>query len=116
MKVIIDLIQSIREEINDQGDFTLLAMLLKESESGEMRLIGEKPISRAQIIDNQLIFYVDMKERLVQVEPLLRVLNNLKNDEMMMSVKVSVSEQFFDIIGFGKSEKDKKFVVFIESH
>lgn len=113
MKVIIDLIESIKDEINNQGDYTFLAMLLKENDVREMELVGEKPISRIAVVGNELIFYVDDKERIIFVEPVLIMLNDLENKEMMIPVKVSVSNQIFDIIGFGKSEKDKKFVVFI---
>jgi hypothetical protein len=41
------------------------------------------------------------------------MLNGLENKEMMYETKVSVSNQIFDVIGFGKSEADKKFVVFL---
>jgi len=115
MKVVIDLIEGLREEVANQGDYTLLAMLLKENSTGEMELAGEKMISRVGIVGNQLIFYVDVKERIVFVEPIVKMLNELSQEEMMMEVKMSVSEQLFDIVGFGKSEQDKKFVVFIES-
>ena len=43
------------------------------------------------------------------------MLGELSNEEMMFPLKVSVSNQSFDVVGFGKSEKDKKFVVFIEN-
>ena len=113
MKVIIDLIESIKDEIDNQGDYTFLAMLLKENDAKEMELVGEKSISRIAVAGNELIFYIDDKERTIFVEPVLTMLNDLENKEMMIPVKVSVSNQIFDIIGFGKAEKDKKFVVFI---
>ena len=115
VKVIIDLIEELRAEINNQGDFTFLAMLLKEDESGDMQLVGEKAISRVGIVANELIFYVDVKERIVFVGPVLKMIDELENSEMMMEVKVSVSEQKFDIVGFGKAEKEKHFVIFIEA-
>lgn len=115
MKVVIDLIEEIKNEISNQGDFTFLAMLLKESESGAMQLIGEKAISRVGVVGSELVFYVDIKESIVFVEPVLKMLNGLENKDMMMPVKVSVSEQKFDIVGFGKAEKEKHFVIFIES-
>ena len=115
MKVVIDLIDAIREEIANQGDFTFLAMLLKENENRDMELVGEKAISRAAIVGDQLVFYVDVKERHLFIEPVLTMLDALSNKEMMMEVKISVSEQMFDVIGFGKTEKEKHFVVFIES-
>lgn len=115
MKVIIDLIEAIRQEINNQGDFTLLAMLLRKDEVGAMELVGEKPISRMALLDDTLIFYVDIKERHVSIHPVLKMLGELSNEEMMFPLKVSVNNQSFDVVGFGKSEKDKKFVVFIEN-
>lgn len=115
MKVVIDLIEGLQDEIANQGDFTLLAMLLKENSSGVMELAGEKMISRVGVIGDQLIFYVDVKERTVFVEPIVKMLNELSQKEMMMPIKVSVSEQKFDVVGFGKAEEDKHFVIFIES-
>ena len=46
MKVIIDLIEDIREEIGNQEDFILTAMLLKENPEDAEKLIyaGEAPI------------------------------------------------------------------------
>ncbi len=47
MKVIIDLIEDIREEIGNQEDFIFTAMLLKQDDSNPERLIyaGEAPIN-----------------------------------------------------------------------
>jgi hypothetical protein len=115
LKVVIDLIEAIREEIQNQGEYIFLAMLLKENDGGEMQLVGEKAISKVDIIDNQLLFIIEVEEKTVCVEPILKLLNALKNEEMMMKVGVLVSNQIFDVVGFGKSIKDKKFVVFIES-
>lgn len=115
MKVIIDLIEALREEIDNQGDYTLLAMLLKENASGELDVLGEKAISRIEMVEDQLIFYVDVEDRTVFVEPLVKMFNGLKNEEMMFPVKISVSNRMFDVIGFGKSDSDKKFVFFIEA-
>lgn len=113
VKVVIDLIEGLREEIANQGDFTLLAMLLKENSLGDMELAGEKKISRVGVVDQQLIFYVDVKERTVFVEPIVKMLEEFSGEEMMMEVKISVSGTLFDIIGFGNSKEDKKFVCFL---
>lgn len=115
MKVIIDLIESLADEIDNQGDFSFLAMLLKQNSGGDMELIGEKPVSRIGIASGVLTLYVDVEERTVFVEPVRIMLEGLSNEEMMCEVKVSVSNQTFDVLGFGKSDKDKKFVLFIES-
>ncbi|MBU1667698.1 hypothetical protein KKC13_04710 [bacterium] len=52
MKVIIDLIEDIRESINNNGSYTIVGMLLKEDENNKKNLIyaGEAPVGS---------FYVD---------------------------------------------------------
>ncbi len=115
MKVVIDLIEALREEIHNQGDFSLLAMLLKEDASGKLDVLGEKQITRIVLQDETLIFYIDPEPGTVLVEPLVTMLNSMKNEEMMYVVKIAVSQQIFDVVGFGKSDEDKKFVLFIEA-
>jgi hypothetical protein len=120
MKVIIDLIEDIREEIGNQEDFILTAMLLKENPEDAEKLIyaGEAPINVFDLDESskQLIFKIDGSHSRVEIGELVKPLLILPMDAMMYELKMDVNAQYNDIevVGFGKSIEEKKYILFIK--
>lgn len=119
MKVIIDLIEDVREQIADQEDFILTAMLLKEDPEDQAKLIyaEEAPINLYRLNDDskQLVFKIDGSDTRVSIGALIPPLLILGMDAMMYELRMNVNAQYDDIeiIGFGKSMEEKKYILFI---
>jgi hypothetical protein len=119
MKVIIDLIEDIRETIANQEAYTLHAMLLKEDQSDSEKLIyaGEAPIGSFVLDDEskQLVLSVE-REGSLQIGELLKHLLILSMDMMMYEVRLHVNLQHdaVEVVGFGQSGEDKKYILFIK--
>ena len=92
MKVIIDLIEDIREEIGDDDSF----MVDKEHKQLQLLIGGNK---------HELTIGGLVKHLLV-----------LSSREMMYEICVNVNVQHseVEVIGFGKSIEDKKYIFFIK--
>lgn len=120
MKVIIDIIEDIREEIGDEEDFVLTAMLLKEhpEDAEKLAYAGEAPLNLFNIDTSkkQLIFKIDGSESRVSIGELVKPLLILPMDAMMYELRIDVNAQYNDIevIGFGKSMEEKKYILFIK--
>jgi hypothetical protein len=120
MKVIIDLIEDIREEIGNQEDFVLTAILLKESPEDAERLVsaGEAILNHYDIDDkhHQLILKIDRSDTEVTVGKLIRDLLILPMSDMMFELKIDVNTQYssIEVVGFGKSIEEKKYILFIK--
>ena len=120
MKVIIDLIEDIREEIGNQPDFTLHAMLLKEDPKDSARLInaGESALKRFHLDDvsRKLMFTIDASDQSIDIATLIQHILILGMDKMMYEVKLEVNHQHQDVevIGFGKSMAERKYFFFIK--
>ncbi|WP_345977030.1 hypothetical protein [Sulfurimonas sp. HSL3-7] len=118
MKVIIDLIEDIRTAINNDSSFSLLAMGLKEEESGEFSPSWESPICSMKIDDekNRLFLFLG-KGKALGVGQFLTVLHALPNAAMMYEVCVSYSKERervdSSLMGFGESVRDKKYLLFV---
>jgi len=118
MKVIIDLIEDIRAAINNDKDFSLMAMSLKEENSGGYRPSWESYVCRMKVDDEQSGLFLFLgKEDPLTTGQLLQELNSLSNEKMMYEVCVSYSKQSQRInsplIGFGESLNDRKYLLFI---
>ena len=120
MKVIIDLIEDIREAIGNQEDFILTAMLLKEDNSNPDRLIsaGEAPIN-AFIIDEEqrkLIFKIDSSAAVLSIGELVKHLLVLPMAGLMYELRVDIKtyHDAASVVGFGKSLQEKKYFLFIK--
>jgi len=120
MKVIIDLIEDIRESIGNAEDFELRAGLLKEDKDHLSKLIyaGEAPLN-AFVLDEskkQLIFKIDSSSTKIYVGELLSHLLALSMDAMIYELKMAVNVQYTDveIIGFGKNEEERSYILFIK--
>jgi len=120
MKYIIDLIEDVREQIGNQEDFILTAMLLKENpeDSEKLTYAGEAPLNLFNIntSNKQLIFKMDDSQSRITVGDLIPPLLILDMDAMMYGLKMDVNAQHSDIevVGFGKNAEEKKYILFIK--
>ena len=119
MKVIIDLIEDIRESINNNEKYSMTAMLLKEDSNDEKNLIyaGEASIASFYIdkISKELILEVDAKQESLIIGDLVKHLLILDMDQMMYEVKLAVSDVHSpqELVGFGFNATDAKYALFI---
>ncbi len=120
MKVIIDLIEDIRESIANAEDFVLTAGLLKEDANDPSRLVyaGEAPLNTHHLdeIRKQLIFEIGGNDTQITVGALIPPLLISDMDVMMYELRMDVNEQYsnMEIVGFGKNEEMKKYLLFIK--
>ena len=119
MKVVIDLIEDIRESINNSESYNLTAMLLKEEKAQESKLIyaGEAPIGSFRMDESNKILFleVDKEKKALSVGELVKHLLILDMDKMMYEVKILVSSRHpsKEVVGFGFNATDAKYVLFI---
>ncbi|MCW8821413.1 MAG: hypothetical protein OQK45_04225 [Sulfurovum sp.] len=120
MKVIIDLIEDVREEIGNKEDFILTAMLLKEDPEDTEKLIyaGESPINLSVLdeVRKQLILKIDGSGSVVTTGKLIKPLLILPVSDMMYELRMDVNAEYCDVevAGFGKSMEEKKYILFIK--
>ncbi|MCO4846046.1 MAG: hypothetical protein KC427_08525 [Sulfurovum sp.] len=120
MKYIIDLIEDVREEIGNQEDFVLTAMLLKENpeDSEKLTYAGEAPLNLFHLDEagKQLNFKIDGSPSRITVGELIPPLLILDMDAMMYELRMDVNTQYSDmeIVGFGKNDEEKKYIFFIK--
>ena len=119
MKLIIDLIEDIREEIGDQEDFTISAMLLKDNPDNpkELLQVGQAQIDHftLSIEKKQLIFSINNNNPL-NIGDLLKHIMILDMSSMMHEIRIYINSQYPDmeIIGFGKSLDTKQYMLIIK--
>ena len=120
MKFIIDLIEDIREQIGNQEEYTLTAGLLKDDFNDINKLIyaGEALLNATHIdeIKKQLIFEIDGSASKITIGELIPPLLISDMDTMMLELRMNVNAQYADmeIVGFGKNDEDKKYILFIK--
>ena len=120
MKFIIDLIEDIREQIGNQEVYTLTAGLLKEDPQEENRLIyaGEASLNTSHIdeVHKQLIFEINGSDTKITVGELIPPLLISDMDIMMYELRMDVNIQYpnMEIVGFGKNDEEKKYILFIK--
>ncbi len=120
MKYIIDLIEDVREQIGNHEEYIVTAGLLKADENDSTKLIyaGEAPLNLAILNDEtkQLNFKIDGSELRVTIGALIPPLLIQDMDAMMYELKMDVNAQYNDmeIVGFGKNDEVKKYILFIK--
>jgi len=119
MKVVIDLIEEIRESIADAQSYTISAGLLKQNEDDATKLhyVGEAMISSFSTDeDAHKLRLVVGSEKQLHVEEIVPSLLIADMDTMMYEVTVDVNENYRDmeVVGFGKNDEEKRFVLFIQ--
>ena len=119
MKVIIDLIEDIRQSIQNDEEYRLTAMLLKEDLEDKQKLIyaGEAPIGDFVIdrLSKELILSIKRDTPPLSVGELIKHLLILDVEQMMYEVKIAVSENHAprEVVGFGFNATDAKYALFI---
>lgn len=118
MKVIIDLIEDIREAIKNEESFSLVAMALKEQENGELIPSWESPVCSMKVDEEtQRLFFFLGKDEPLGIGSFLESVDNLSNKAMMHEVLLSYSKEAkridSSLIGFGESFEEKKYFLFI---
>ena len=120
MKVIIDLIEDIRETIGDAEEYTVYAGLLKEDAGDASKLVymGEAPLSSYTLENKrkELLFHVGGGGKRVTIGELLPSLLILDMQSMMYPLKMDLNAQYKDmeIVGFGKNDEEKHYILFIK--
>jgi len=121
MKVMIDLIEDIRETIGNAEEYTVYGGLLKKDADGASKLIymGEAPLAFYTLENKrrELLFHVGSGDKKVTIGELLPALLILDMQSMMYVLKMDVNAQYKDmeIVGFGKNDEEKHYILFIET-
>ena len=119
MKVIIDLIEDIRESIQNNESYQMTAMLLKEDANNQKNLIyaGEASIGSFHVdkLSKELILNVEQEKEPLSVGELVKHLLIMDMDMMMYEVKLAVSDEHEpqELVGFGFNAADAKYALFI---
>ena len=120
MKFIIDLIEDVREQIDNHEEYLLTAGLLKEDPENSAKLIyvGEALLNRA-VLDKEkrrLVLQIDGSDERVTIGTLIPPLLIDEMDVMMygLSMDVNVQYQGMEIVGFGKNDEEKRYILFIK--
>jgi len=117
MKVIIDLIEDMRNAIENNSDFFLRAMNLYETASGELVPSWQTDIESMKVDDKEKKLYIFLGVEPMGVPSVMEKLDALSNEQMMYEINLSYykdeARRNAPIIGFGESFKDKKYLVFI---
>lgn len=119
MKVVIDMIENLREEIANDGNYQLTAMLLKEDATDSSKLIyaGEANIAGFQWdeANHQVILVVDPKAEGIKVEDLIKYLLIADMAQMMFELHVEImgAKVTKEVVGFGVNHEEKKYGLFI---
>ena len=119
MKVIIDLIEDIRESIGNAEAYVLRAGLLKEDPSDASRLIyaGEAAIGSFVLdaVHKELLFHIGTDKALT-IGALIPELLILDMHAMMYTLKIDVNAQYrgMEVVGFAKSDEERSYTLFIK--
>ena len=120
MKYIIDLIEDIREQISNKEDYVVTAGLLKADEDDSTKLVyaGEALINQAILEDDkkELRFTIDASGLKVTTGALIPPLLIQDTHVMMYELRMDVNEKYknMEIVGFGKNDEEKKYILFIK--
>lgn len=118
MKVIIDLIDDVREALNNDNSFSLCAMGLKENEKGEFVPSWQADTNQYKLDDKaKKLFLFLGKENAININAFLKELDVLSNEKMMYEIILSYSKngERIDspVMGFGESAVEKNYFLFI---
>ena len=120
MKVIIDLIEEIRESIANAEAYLLSVGLLKEDVNDPDKLFyaGEALVSGYHIDKDNKVLRLEVAggDSTIKVGELIPQLLILDMDAMMYQIEVDVNAQYsdMDVVGFGKNDEEQRFVLFIK--
>jgi hypothetical protein len=115
MKYIIDMIDDMRENIQNSKDYTLLAMLLKEDDSKNFQNAGEKVITSLHIDHDSRELQLGFLDENVTTQSLLECVESLEMQAMMYEVVIKISNEhpLMPVIGFGENHEQKQYIFFV---
>lgn len=120
MKVIIDLIEDVREQIGNHEAYEVTAGLLKSDENDSSKLVyaGEAPLNLFKLEEEnrQLRFKIDGSDKRLTIGELIPPILILDMDAMMFELRMDVNAQYenMEIVGFGKNDEQKRYILFIK--
>ena len=119
MKVIIDLIEDIRSAINNDKDFSLRVMGLKEDKNAQFVPSWQSDLCSYKLDQKAKKLFIFLgQEEAINLGVFLDVLNVLENEEMMYEVNISYTKEGgrinSSLLGFGESLPEKKYLLFVE--
>lgn len=120
MKYIIDLIEDVRESIGNDPSYTLHAGLLREDTSDTTKLIyaGEAVLTHFALdeTEEKLILSMRSQANPLTAGELIPSLVIADMHTMMFGLSIEVNMQYVDmeIVGFGKNEEMKQYLLFIK--
>jgi sucrose-6-phosphate hydrolase SacC (GH32 family) len=115
MKYIIDMIDDMRENIQNAADYTLLAILLKEDSFGNFQNAGEKVITSLFVDHDAKQLLLGFLDENATTKTVLECADALNMNAMMYEVIVKISDEHphLSIIGFGENHEEKKYTFFV---
>ncbi|MDD3476380.1 MAG: hypothetical protein PHI38_05885 [Sulfurimonas sp.] len=115
MKFIIDMIDDIRENIQNSKEYTLLAMLLSEDEEQSLQNAGEKVITSLYVDNTAKQLQLGFLDEHVTTKELLEYLDSLEMQAMMYEVMIKISNEhpLMPVIGFGENNEQKQYIFFV---
>ena len=120
MRVIIDLIEDVREQIGNHESYEVTAGLLKIDAEDSEKLIyaGEAPLNVIELEreKRQLTFKMDGSDKKLTIGELIPFILILDMEAMLFELKMDVNAQYKDmeIVGFGKNDEQKRYILFFK--
>lgn len=117
MKYIIDMIDDMRENIQNSKEYTLLAMLLKEDSQNSVQNVGEKVITSLYINHDVKQLQLGFLDENVTTKALLECIDSLEMKAMMYEVVIKISNEhpLMPVVGFGENHEQKQYIFFVMS-
>lgn len=115
MRYIIEMIDDMRENIQNSQEYTLLAMLLKEDDSKNFQNTGEKAITSLYIDHDARELQLGFLDENITTKNLLNSVNSLEMQAMMYEVVIKISNEhpLMPVIGFGENHEQKQYIFFV---
>ena len=115
MKYIIDMIDDMRENLQNSKEYTLLAMLLREDKEQNLQNAGEKVITSLYLDHDTKQLQLGFLDENITTKDLLECLDALEIQAMMYEVVVKISNEhpLMPIIGFGENHEEKQYIFFL---
>ncbi|MFA7083679.1 MAG: hypothetical protein WC141_03980 [Arcobacteraceae bacterium] len=115
MKYIIDMIDDIRENIQNSKEYTLLSMLLKEDDQQKFQNAGEKVITSLYLDHAAKQLQLGFLDENITTKDLLACLDSLEMQAMMYEVVIKISDKhpLLSVIGFGENHEKKQYIFFV---
>lgn len=117
MKYVIDLIDDIREAINNDGTFLMGVVALEKelTNTGNSTMAWGKTLTNFTLDDEkrELSFSTSANDRL-SIEKFLEASKLFSNEAMMYEVKIDVEGSSKELVGFSDNKNQKTYMLLIE--